>query len=165
VYSAGMGDHTESNAGKHTSVTKEASRAITDLKKQRKAKDERAQRRVGSNHDNSVPQSDCLQALRRENRPRSPSGSDSHSTEDGEIDPRLPPRPSRFQSPSSSSPLLQPKGSLRRTPSDVPKDSDIDTAPPTRIELMSARLTRYDIVDLMFKDGFEELAVGMFMTR
>ncbi len=38
--------YTEDDSGKHTSVTKEASRAMVDLKKLRKAKDERAQRRV-----------------------------------------------------------------------------------------------------------------------
>jgi hypothetical protein len=35
-------------AGKHTSVSKEASRAMKDLKNKRKAKDERDARRVGS---------------------------------------------------------------------------------------------------------------------
>jgi len=35
-------------AGKHTSMTKEATRAIKDLKNARKAKEERASQRVGS---------------------------------------------------------------------------------------------------------------------
>jgi hypothetical protein len=41
---------TDGGAGKHTSVTKEASKAMVDLKNRRKAKDERALRRVSPPH-------------------------------------------------------------------------------------------------------------------
>lgn len=40
------------------------------------------------------------------------------------------------------------------------KKEDLDAAAPNWQELNSARLSRYEIVDLMFKDGFEEVAVG-----
>jgi RNA polymerase-associated protein RTF1 len=36
----------------------------------------------------------------------------------------------------------------------------MDAMPATRQELNAARLSRYEIVDMMFKDGFEEVATG-----
>ena len=37
---------------------------------------------------------------------------------------------------------------------------DLDTAEAICREVNSARLSRYEIVDILYKDGFEEVAVG-----
>jgi RNA polymerase-associated protein RTF1 len=41
------------------------------------------------------------------------------------------------------------------------KDIDLDVTDPNCQELNSARLSRYEIVDILYKDGFEETAAGM----
>ncbi|ORX39021.1 hypothetical protein BD324DRAFT_618258 [Kockovaella imperatae] len=120
---------------KHTSVTKKASDAIKDLKSKRKAQDERAARR----------------AARREARPRSTSPtSDTHSAEDGEI--------SHFdRSYNVDSPRKPAKKAEKRSVEDT------DAEPVSYVELNSARLSRYEIVDMCFKDGFEDVAKSSFV--
>ncbi|WRT68947.1 uncharacterized protein IL334_005929 [Kwoniella shivajii] len=129
---------------KHTSVSKEASRAMADLKNKRKAKDERAQRRA---------------ARQSQRRPRSASPGSDNSTEDGEI--------SHSQSQSQSysyrhSPLHSPENNKNQSPTKASKE-DLDGVPATRQEINSARLSRYELVDMMYKDGFEDVVVGAYV--
>ncbi|WVR09151.1 hypothetical protein IAU60_006213 [Kwoniella sp. DSM 27419] len=125
---------------KHTSVTKEASRAMTDLKNKRKAKDERAQRRA---------------ARRSEKRQRSASPASDNSTEDGEIShsQSYPHRRSPSESPEYKAP----------SPSKESKEVDLDHVPANRQELNAARLSRYELVDMMYKDGFDEVVIGAYV--
>nr|XP_031862312.1 uncharacterized protein CI109_002277 [Kwoniella shandongensis]KAA5529384.1 hypothetical protein CI109_002277 [Kwoniella shandongensis] len=118
---------------KHTSVTKEASRAMNDLKNKRKAKDERAQRRA---------------ARREHRRPRSASPVSDNSTEDGEIS------HSYRRSPERYSPE-------RKVASPKKESTDLDGVPANRQELNSARLSRYELVDIMYRDGFEGVVTGV----
>ncbi|KAK4687631.1 RNA polymerase-associated protein RTF1, partial [Tremellales sp. Uapishka_1] len=121
---------------KHTSVTKETSKAISDLKSRRKAKDERAQRR----------------ALRREQRPRSssPGSHHSHSTEDGEIS-------------LSNRDTYRDYLTLAKKEPEEKKEKDLDALPANRIEVNSARLSRYELVDLLFKAEFAEVVRGAYV--
>ena len=41
---------------------------------------------------------------------------------------------------------------------------DLDTAEAICREVNSARLSRYEIVDILYKDGFEEVAIGELTT-
>ncbi|OCF72597.1 RNA polymerase-associated protein RTF1 [Kwoniella mangroviensis CBS 8886] len=134
---------------KHTSVTKEASRAMSDLKNKRKAKDERAQRRA---------------ARQSQKRHRSASPGSDHSTEDGEIS------HSQSQSQSQSysqrySPPHSPGYDSKKKNLSPSKDSkeDLDGVPANRQEINSARLSRYELVDMMYKDGFEEVVIGAYV--
>ncbi|WVF65669.1 hypothetical protein IAT40_000400 [Kwoniella sp. CBS 6097] len=124
---------------KHTSVTKEASRAMTDLKNKRKAKDERVQRRA---------------ARRSEKRQRSASPASDNSTEDGEIS----------HSQSYSYRRSPPQSPEYKVPSPT-KDSkdDLDSMPANRQDVNSARLSRYELVDMMYKDGFDEVVIGAYV--
>jgi RNA polymerase-associated protein RTF1 len=81
-----------------------------------------------------------MQAARRETRVASPGSVASHSTEDGEI-------PARPRSPRPASPKK-------------PAKIDLDELPANRQELNGARLGRYELVDIMFKEHFEEVAIG-----
>ncbi|KAL1406068.1 RNA polymerase-associated protein rtf1 [Vanrija albida] len=121
---------------KHTSVTTEASRAMAELKNRRKAKDERVQRR----------------AARRERRARSSSivSEGEASSEEGEISNR------DWRQPSPSRP--RPVGDDRRQDS-----PDLDSRPANAQELNSARLSRYELVDMMYKDQFESVITGAFV--
>ncbi|KAK8843402.1 hypothetical protein IAR55_007059 [Kwoniella newhampshirensis] len=123
---------------KHTSVTKEASRAMNDLKNKRKAKDERAQRRA---------------ARREQRRPRSASPVSDNSTEDGEISHSYRRSPDRY---SPERKAVSPK-------KDASKATDLDSVPANREELNSARLSRYELVDIMYRDGFEDVVVGSYV--
>lgn len=116
---------------KHTSVTTEASRAMAELKNRRKQKDERAQRR----------------AERRLRHPgsASPARHDDVSSEEGEISIRDDWR--------AASPVARPE---RRDKGGV----DLDATPANYKELDSARLSRYELVDLMYKDDFEKVISG-----
>lgn len=121
--------------GKHTSVTTEASRAMTELKNRRKAKDERAQRRA---------------ERRRERRPRStsPGGSqDEASSEEGEI-------------PAGDSWRQASPSRARSGRDDKPEEADIDATPANWQELNAARVSRYELVDMMYKDKFQETIIG-----
>ncbi|WWC91323.1 uncharacterized protein L201_006266 [Kwoniella dendrophila CBS 6074] len=129
---------------KHTSVSKEASRAMADLKNRRKAKDERAQRR----------------AARQSQRRAASPGSDN-STEDGEI--------SHSQSHSHShsqkySPPHSPeyKPNQNQSPNKDSKEN-LDGTPANKQEVNSARLSRYELVDMMYKDGFEDVVIGAYV--
>jgi RNA polymerase-associated protein RTF1 len=146
--------------GKHTSVSKEASRAMKDLKNKRKAKDERDARRVS--HAGLLPELTAdIQAQRRDRRQRSSEAS-SGSDEDGEISNsrEAPPTRSRAYSPDRS-----PVGAGRRSPKRQDTARDMDTLPPNAAELNSARIGRYEIVEMMYKDGFEGVAVGEYSAR
>lgn len=116
---------------KHTSVTTEASRAMAELKNRRKQKDERAQRR----------------AERRLRHPgsASPARHDDASSEEGEISIRDDWR--------ATSPPSRPE---RREKGEV----DLDATPANYKELDSARLSRYELVDLKYKDEFEKVITG-----
>lgn len=89
------------------------------------------------------------QALRRERRA---SPTSDHSTEDGEISHHDHWRksPSREKSPVRKT---SPKQAEKR-------EADLDAVPANRQELNSARLSRYELVDIMFKDGWEAVATG-----
>lgn len=89
------------------------------------------------------------QAARRERR-HSPT-SDSHSTEDGEISKYDTYRRSDFPSP--------PPKAKEKKDSDGDK-VDLDATAPNHQELNSARVSRYEIVDMMYKDGFEDVITG-----
>ncbi|WVQ81177.1 hypothetical protein IAT38_003299 [Cryptococcus sp. DSM 104549] len=125
---------------KHTSVTKEASKALNVLKDKRKAKDERMQRR----------------AARRSTR-RSASVSDA-STEDGEIHSHS--RPYRHSPEYSPERSPTPK---RDTRPQISQEDEMDRRAPDRQELNSARVSRYELVDMMHKDRFEETIVGAYV--
>lgn len=79
---------------------------------------------------------------------------------------------------SQSTPSIRDKDNLGYSPSDeylpsskqakpTPKkgdaDKELDAIPPNAQELNSARLSRYEIVDIMFKDGWEEVAIGKLL--
>ncbi|KAK1922482.1 rtf1 protein [Papiliotrema laurentii] len=138
---AGADDDDDDEPGrkrrKHTSVTKEASRAIKDLKSKRKAHDERAQRR----------------AARRERKARSRSPATDSQTEDGEI--------SKYDS-FRHSPVPSPprKTAKERNEGD---QEDIDATAAGVAELNGARVSRYELVDMMFKEGFEEVMTGAYV--
>ncbi|WWC73205.1 uncharacterized protein I206_107171 [Kwoniella pini CBS 10737] len=123
---------------KHTSVSKEASRAMADLKNKRKAKDERAQRRA---------------ARQSQRRPRSASPGSENSTEDGEIS-HSQSYTQRYSPPRSPDKNLSPNKEAKE---------DIDGTPATRLEVNSARLSRYELVDMMYKDGFEDVVAGAYV--
>lgn len=118
---------------KHTSVTTEASRAMAELKNRRKQKDERAQRR----------------AERRLRHPgsASPARHDDASSEEGEIS---------IHDWRAASPVSRPE---RRDKGEV----NLDATPANYKELDSARLSRYELVDLMYKDEFEKVITGKLM--
>ncbi|ODN91429.1 RNA polymerase-associated protein RTF1 [Cryptococcus wingfieldii CBS 7118] len=120
---------------KHTSVTDKASKALDLLKDKRKAKDERAQRRSA--------------ARKSSRRSPSPGG----SSEEGEIQ-------NNHRSVSYS-----PEPSLSPAPkaSTLSKEDEMDTMPPNRLELEAARLSRYELVDMMHKDGFEDVISGAYV--
>lgn len=40
------------------------------------------------------------------------------------------------------------------------KETDLDVVPLNRQELNSARLSRYELVDIMFRDHFEDVIAG-----
>ncbi|OWZ77420.1 RNA polymerase-associated protein RTF1 [Cryptococcus neoformans Bt85] len=118
---------------KHTSVSEKASRALNVLKNKRKAKDERMQRRA---------------ARRRHSRSASAS-----SEEEGQITRRSPSySPERSLSPEPKN--IQPK---------LSKEEEMDAIAPNRAELESARVSRYELVDMMHKDGFEDVITGAYV--
>ncbi|WVW79215.1 hypothetical protein I302_101181 [Kwoniella bestiolae CBS 10118] len=125
---------------KHTSVSKEASRAMADLKNKRKAKDERAQRRA---------------ARQSQKRHRSASPESDNSTEDGEISHSQSQRYSPPHSPEA-------KGKKNLSPTKDSKE-DLDGVPANKQEINSARLSRYELVDMMYKEGFEDIVVGAYV--
>lgn len=131
-------------------MTKEATRAIKDLKNKRKAKEERMTQRVSSSSFGPTSKKQSLtrlQAARRTNRRL--SGGSSASTESGEISER-----DTFRR-KSASPVRKP---VVKKPEN--KDIDLDVAQAVCREVNSARLSRYEIVDILHKDGFEEVATG-----
>ncbi|TXT08753.1 hypothetical protein VHUM_02881 [Vanrija humicola] len=126
---------------KHTSVTTEASRAMAELKNRRKAKDERVQRRN-------------IKAARRERRARSSSivSEGEASSEEGEISNR-----DSWRQASPSRP--RPAGDDRRQD----RSPDLDSRPANAQELNAARLSRYELVDMMYKDQFESVITGAYV--
>jgi RNA polymerase-associated protein RTF1 len=132
-------------------MTKEATRAIKDLKNKRKAKEERMTQRVSSSSSFGMTSKKesltRLQAARRTNRRL--SGGSSASTESGEISER-----DTFRH-KSASPVRRP---VVKKPEN--KDIDLDVAQAVCREVNSARLSRYEIVDILHKDGFEDVATG-----
>ncbi|EIW67131.1 hypothetical protein TREMEDRAFT_69995 [Tremella mesenterica DSM 1558] len=131
---AGDDDDLPRKRRKHTSVSKEASRAIKDLKNKRKATSARAAKRAaerGLHGSNSEPATD---------------------SEEGQISFR-----DTWRSPS---PRRSPE---KKKPIKAPKAADLDGVPPDHRELNSARLSRYEIVDMLYKDGFDELLKGSYV--
>ncbi|WVQ75385.1 hypothetical protein IAR50_005005 [Cryptococcus sp. DSM 104548] len=122
---------------KHTSVTDKASKALNVLKDKRKAKDERAQRRS---------------AMRKSTR-RSPSP--GRSSEEGEIQ--------NNRRSVSYSPERSPSPALKASQTKLSKEDEMDSIPPNRLELEAARLSRYELVDMMHKDGFEDVISGAYV--
>lgn len=92
-----------------------------------------------------------MQAARREERGRARSESvashDEVSSEEGEISTR-----DAWRMPSPS----------RRAMRDdkAEREVDIDAVPANFQELNSARLSRYELVDMMYKDQFEDVIKG-----
>jgi RNA polymerase-associated protein RTF1 len=127
-------------------MTKEATRAIKDLKNARKAKEERANQRV-SFHRSSLNLS-WQKAARKNNRRL--SGGSTQSTESGEISERDTYR--RSHSPVN-----------RITKKPEQKDIDLDVQEAICKEVNSARLSRYEIVEIMYKDTFEDVAKGKLL--
>ncbi|GFZ47472.1 hypothetical protein JCM24511_05216 [Saitozyma sp. JCM 24511] len=140
---AGMGrDEDDDEEGprakkrKHTSVTKEASKAMKDLKNKRKAMGERAQRIAAKREKRASPTSEA-------------------SDEEGEISAR----DAHRRSPSyEASPPPRKASPKKKT-----AEGDMDGVPPNGQELNAARLSRYEIVEMMFKDGFEDVATGAYV--
>lgn len=132
-------------------------------------------RRTRGHHVGSVILTDTeqsltqVQAARREARPRSASPSESASTEDGEISPRDSYKHSRDSSYREREREQERERDRERDRRDDAKDSraekkekkDLDAVPANRMEVNSARLSRYELVDLMFKDQFEEVITGV----
>ncbi|ORY26243.1 hypothetical protein BCR39DRAFT_541580 [Naematelia encephala] len=138
---AGMGAEASDDDGprakrrKHTSVTKEAYKAMDVLKTRRKTQDERAQRR----------------ALRPQRR-ASPGSEDE--SEEGEV--------GRFDSyRRSSSPERPARSPVRKYDKDT--ERDLDTQPAERAELNSARVSRYELVEMLYKDQFEDVITGAYV--
>jgi len=72
-----------------------------------------------------------------------------NSTEDGEVSPYDP-----YSRPSRSPP---PK---KKHHDDKDDKEDLDSTKPTYHDINGARLSRYEIVDIMYKDGFEDVLKG-----
>ena len=83
------------------------------------------------------------QALRREKRARSRSPSES-ITEDGEIS-----KYDTFPPPSPKQPTTKTK-----------TKEDLDSTSASVADFNAARVSRYEIVDMMFKDGFKDVLIG-----
>lgn len=84
-------------------------------------------------------------ARRRHSRSASAS-----SEEEGQITRRSPSySPERSLSPEPKN--IQPK---------LSKEEEMDAIAPNRAELESARVSRYELVDMMHKDGFEDVITG-----
>jgi RNA polymerase-associated protein RTF1 len=80
---------------------------------------------------------------------RRPSAESSASNESGEISDR-----DTFRK-RSLSPVRKP---VKKAEKD--KEIDLDVAEAVCKEVNSARLSRYEIVDILHKDGFEDVATG-----
>lgn len=95
------------------------------------------------------------QAARRE---RKTSPTSEHSEEDGEISHRD--REPWRRSPSRD--RDRDRSPIRKSsPKKAEKqEADLDAVPANSQELNAARLSRYELVDIMFKDGWEEVASG-----
>ncbi|BEI83954.1 hypothetical protein CcaverHIS002_0405580 [Cutaneotrichosporon cavernicola] len=132
-------DYTPRKQRKHTSVTDEKYRAMMDLKNKRKSKEERAQRRAAK----------LAQGGRRA-RSSSLNSLDDASSEEGEISPR---DSWRHASPSRD----RPSDSRRKV------EVDIDSMPPSYQELNEATLDRYKLVEMMYKDQFEEVIKNAYV--
>ena len=89
-------------------------------------------------------------------RERHGSASDASDSEEGEISHRdsfrFSPSPPR-RSPDPTKREREPKQ----------KVTDLDGLPANRQEVNSARLSRYEMVDMMYKDGFEELVKNAYV--
>lgn len=138
-------------AGKHTSVTSEATRAMMELKNRRKLKDERVQRRVRHRGCSRL----TAQALKRERRARSSSlaSQEEASSEEGEISAR-----DSWRQPSPS------RGRARDDHHEN-REVDVDSLPANYQELNAARVSRYELVEMMFKDQFEETVKSTFYVE
>lgn len=93
---------------------------------------------------------DGTQAARKTERRY--SNASSQSTEDGEISQRDP-GGSAYAYGRSPSPA-------RRAPKAEKKEADLDAYPATCQEVNSARLSRWEIVDILHKNDFESVATG-----
>jgi len=76
-----------------------------------------------------------------------------NSTEDGEVAPYDP-----YSRPSRSPP---PK---KKYHDDKEDKEDLDSSKPTVHDINGARLSRYEIVDIMYKDGFEDVLKGLSVS-
>ncbi|GMK59323.1 hypothetical protein CspeluHIS016_0703380 [Cutaneotrichosporon spelunceum] len=132
-------DYAPRKQRKHTSVTDEKYRAMMDLKNKRKSKEERAQRRAAK----------LAQGGRRA-RSSSLASLDEASSEEGEISPM---DSWRHTSPSRDRP----------SESRYKVEVDIDSMPPSHLELNEATLTRYELVEMMYKDQFEAVIKNAYV--
>jgi len=80
---------------------------------------------------------------------RAGSADSAASTEDGEVSPYDP-----YSRPSRSPP---PK---KKTQEEKDEKADLDAQNATYDDINGARLSRYEIVDMMYKDGFEDVIKG-----
>lgn len=85
---------------------------------------------------------------------RRDSNSSSQSTEDGEISQRDA-AAGNYSYGRSPSPV-------RRAPKTEKKETDLDAYPANCQEINSARLSRWEIVDVIHKADFESVATGQF---
>ncbi|WVO18290.1 hypothetical protein L204_106003 [Cryptococcus depauperatus] len=124
---------------KHTSVTEKASKALDVLKNKRKAKNEQMQRR---------------QAARRSVRQ---SNSSLLTDEEGEI------AGQSARRSTSYSPARSLSSSFEHPQPQISKEDEFDSLLPQRAELEAARISRYELVDMMHKDGFKDVVCDAYV--
>jgi RNA polymerase-associated protein RTF1 len=129
-------------------VTKQTTRVLKDLRAKRMESGQRSQKRVSAiNWCESGADMQAERALRSGRAGSADSA--GNSTEDGEVAPYDP-----YSRPSRSPP---PK---KRYHDDKEDKEDLDSIKPSYQDVNGARLSRYEIVDIMYKDGFEDVLKG-----
>jgi RNA polymerase-associated protein RTF1 len=151
-------------SGKHTSVTKETSRALNQLQKVRRKRHENAERRAEKRAQASA--SGLL------------DDADASSDEDGEIDDQYSSyagdrdrhrdrdrdgdyAPGRGRSIDRSPERDRRNRRGRSSEGDrQDEDAEMDKLPPSTMDLNGARVSRYEMVEGMYKAGFVDAMVG-----
>lgn len=150
--------------GKHTSVTKETSRAINQLQKVRRKRHENAERRA-----EKFAQSSAAGLL----------DDDEHSSEDGEIDDtydsyaadkdrdrqrgRGGDRDNDYDPHRGGSTDRSPERDRRNrrgASAEEDEDAEMDKMPASTMDLNAARVSRYEMVEGMYKAGFQDAMIG-----
>lgn len=90
--------------------------------------------------------------MRREKRARSRSAGSDSEAEDGEI--------SKYDTFRRSPPPSSPRRKERKEGD----KEDPDSTPVSVSDVNRARVSRYEIVDMMFKEGFEDVLVGTSLS-